>query len=165
MSRKTVNKNEIIKTVWGMAEPLAEELGLILWDVQFLKEGASWSLRIVIDREGGVDMDACEAMSRAIDPKLDEADPIDESYTLEVWSAGLDRPLTRDFHFEQSIGLPVTIGLFTPLDGDREPVMTLKAYHGKTITAVDEAGAEHEFTLSELRFVRRKDEISFDFKD
>ena len=58
MSRKTVNKNEIIKTVWGMAEPLAEELRLILWDVQFLKEGASWSLRIVIDREGGVDMDA-----------------------------------------------------------------------------------------------------------
>lgn len=165
MSRKTVNKNEIVKTVWEMAEPIAEELGLILWDVQFLKEGASFSLRIVIDREGGVDMDACEAMSRAIDPKLDEVDPIDESYTLEVWSAGLDRPLTRDFHFEQSIGMPVTIGLFAPLEGDREPVMTLKAYHDKTITAVDENGTEHEFTLSELRFVRRKDEISFDFED
>ena len=79
-----MNKNQIIKTVWEMAEPVTEQLGLTLWDVQFVKEGATWSLRIVIDREGGVDMDACEAVSRALDPMLDEADPIDESYVLEV---------------------------------------------------------------------------------
>lgn len=162
MSRKAVNKNQIVKTVWELAAPIADQLGLVLWDVLFLKEGATWSLRIVIDREGGVDMDACEAMSRALDPKLDEADPIDQSYTLEVWSAGLDRDLTRDFHFESSLGMPVTIGLFTPLNGEKEPVMTLRAFSAKTITAVDGDGNEHEFIRSQLRFVRRKDEISFD---
>ena len=115
--RRTMNKNQIIKTVWEMAEPVTEQLGLTLWDVQFVKEGATWSLRIVIDREGGVDMDACEAVSRALDPMLDEADPIDESYVLEVWSAGYDRDLTRDFHFEASLGMPVTVGLFAPEKG------------------------------------------------
>ena len=159
---ENVNKNQIIDTVWGLAAPIAEELGLILWDVQFVKEGADWSLRIIVDREEGMDMDACVAMSRAIDPKLDEADPIDQSYTLEVWSAGLDRALTRDFHFTSSLGMPVTVGLFTPLNGDKEPVMTLKEYKGKTIIAEDAEGTEHEFTISALRFVRRKDEISFD---
>ena len=73
-----MNKNQIIETVWGLDAPIAEELGLILCDVQFLKEGADWSLRIIVDREEGMDMDACVAMSRAIDPKLDEADPIDQ---------------------------------------------------------------------------------------
>ena len=162
MNLKTVNKNQIIETVWELAAPIADELGLILWDVLFLKEGATWSLRIIVDREGGMDMNACEAMSRAIDPKLDEADPIDQSYVLEVWSAGLDRDLTRDFHFTSSLGMPVTIGLFTPLNGDKEPVMTLKEYKGKTVIATDAEGNDHEFTLSALRFIRRKDEISFD---
>lgn len=162
MDPEIVNKNQIIKTVWDLAAPIAEELGLTLWDVLFLKEGATWSLRIIIDREGGVDMNACEAMSRAIDPKLDEVDPIDQSYTLEVWSAGLDRALTRDFHFESSLGMPVTIGLFAPLDGEKEPVMTLKEFRGKTILATDQKGGDHEFTLAQLRFVHRKDEISFD---
>ena len=162
MNQKIVNKNQIISTVWELAAPIADELGLILWDVLFLKEGATWSLRIIVDREDGMDMNACEAMSRAIDPKLDEADPIDQSYTLEVWSAGLDRPLTRDFHFTSSIGMPVTIGLFTAVDGEKEPVMTLKEYHGKSIVATDKDGTDHTFNLSELRFVRRKDDISFD---
>ena len=115
-----MNKNQIIKTVWEMAQPVTEQLGLTLWDVQFVKEGATWSLRIVIDREGGVDMDACEAVSRALDPMLDEADPIDESYVLEVWSAGYDRDLTRDFHFEASLGMPVTVGLFSPEKGEKD---------------------------------------------
>lgn len=156
-----MNKNQIIETVWKMALPIAEELGLTLWDVRFEKEGASYFLRIVIDREGGVDIDSCEAVSRRLDPILDEADPIDVSYYLEVWSAGLERGLTRDFHFEQNIGKPVTIGLFTPLNGSKEPVCTLKEYKGKTITAVDSEGHEHEWKLSELRFVRQYQEIDF----
>lgn len=156
-----MNKNQIIKTVWDLTQPITDELGLTLWDVLFLKEGATWSLRIIIDREGGVDMDACEAVSRALDPKLDEADPIAQSYVLEVWSAGYDRELVRDFHFTSSIGMQVTIGLFTAMDGEKEPVMTLKEYGGKTITCTDKDGTDHVFTLSELRFVRRKDEIVF----
>ena len=156
-----MNKNQIIKTVWEMAEPVTEQLGLTLWDVQFVKEGATWSLRIVIDREGGVDMDACEAVSRALDPMLDEADPIDESYVLEVWSAGYDRDLTRDFHFEASLGMPVTVGLFAPEEGEKEPVMTLKGYTGKTVICTDSDGEDHEYELKSLRFIRRKDEIDF----
>ena len=156
-----MNKNAIIKTVWALAEPVTEGLGLRLWDVQFLKEGATWSLRIVIDREGGVDMDACEAVSRAMDPLLDEADPIAESYVLEVWSAGVDRELTRDFHFEETAGKPVTLGLYTPENGEKEPVMTLTAYTGKTVVCTDRDGIDHEYELKQLRFIRRKDEISF----
>jgi len=156
-----MNKSQIIKTVWDMTQPITEELGLTLWDVLFLKEGATWSLRIIIDREEGVDMNDCTAVSRALDPKLDEVDPIDQSYVLEVWSAGYDRELSRDFHFESSIGMPVTIGLYKAEDSNKEPVMTLTAYKGKTILCTDEKGEEHEFTLSELRFVRRKDEIDF----
>jgi len=160
-----MNKNQIISTVWDAALPLAEELGLILWDVQYVKEGASYFLRIIIDKEEGVDINSCEAMSRAIDPVLDEIDPIEESYYLEVWSAGLDRHLTRDFHFEKNIGKPITVGLFKAEDGNKEPVMTLKAYDSKTITAEDEEGNEHTFVLSELRFVKQKDEIDFGGKE
>ena len=95
-----MSKSSIIAKVWDLAEPVARELGLSLWDVRFEKEGASYFLRILIDKEGGVDINSCEAMSRKIDPLLDEADPIPQSYYLEVWSAGMDRTLERDFHFE-----------------------------------------------------------------
>ena len=157
-----MNKNQIIKTVWDLTKPITDELGLALWDVLFLKEGATWSLRIIIDREGGVDMDACTAVSRALDPLLDEADPISQSYVLEVWSAGYDRDLVRDFHFTSSIGMKVTVGLFTADEnGEKEPVRTLKSYDGKTIVCTDESGNEYTYTLSELRFVRRKDEVNF----
>lgn len=156
-----MNKSQIIKTVWDMTLPITDELGLTLWDVLFLKEGATWSLRIIIDREEGVDMDDCTAVSRALDPKLDEVDPIDQSYVLEVWSAGYDRDLVRDFHFTSSIGMQVTIGLFQPENGEKEPVMTLTEYKGKTIVCTDDQGAEHEYALADLRFVRRKDEIDF----
>ena len=157
----SVKKSQIIETVWNLAKPITDELGLTLWDVRFEKEGASYFLRIVIDKEGGVDIDSCEAVSRRIDPILDEVDPIEVSYYLEVWSAGLERDLTRDFHFEQNIGKPVAIGLFTPLNGNKEPVCTLKEYKGKSIVAIDPEGIKHEWKLSELRFVRQY--VEFDF--
>lgn len=156
-----MSKNSIIAAVWALAEPVAKELGLTLWDVRFEKEGASYFLRIIIDKEGGVDINSCEAMSRRIDPLLDEADPIPQSYYLEVWSAGMDRALERDFHFLQTIGQKVTVGLFQPLNGEKEPVCTLKEYRGKSIVVTDADGQDHEFVLSELRFVRRKDDLPF----
>ena len=156
-----MSKSSIIETVWKLAEPIAEELGLKLWDVRFEKEGASYFLRIIIDKEGGVDINACEAMSRRLDPLLDEADPIPQSYYLEVWSAGMDRALERDFHLNETLGQKVTIGLFEPLKGEKEPVCTLKEYKGKTIVVTDADGEDHEYALSSLRFVRRKDEMPF----
>ena len=157
-----MNKSDIIAAVWKMAEPIALETGVTLWDVKFEKEGASFFLRILIDKEGGVDINECEAVSRKIDPLLDEADLISQSYYLEVWSAGMDRPLERDFHFTQSLGQKVTVGLFAPWEsGEKEPVCTLKAYNGKTIVVADGQGQERELALSALRFVRRYDETPF----
>ncbi|HIQ57996.1 MAG TPA: ribosome maturation factor RimP [Candidatus Merdivicinus intestinavium] len=158
-----MSKSTIIQTVWDLAEPIAGELGVSLWDVRFEKEGASWFLRILIDREGGANINDCEAMSRRIDPLLDEADPIPQSYYLEVWSAGMNRDLTRDFHFTQNLGKKVTVGLFKPWEdgGEKEPVCILKEYGGKTIVVTDPAGTDRELVLSELRFVRLWDDMPF----
>ena len=89
-----------VGTVWNIAQPLAEELGLILWDVRFQKEGAEWYLRIFIDKQdGGIGIEDCVNMSHALDEPLDEADPIDRSYSLQVSSPGIERELTKGFSF------------------------------------------------------------------
>ncbi len=157
-----MQKKEIIQTVWELAEPIAKNAGVSLWDVQYVKEGSSYFLRIIIDKEDGdVSINECEEVSRGIDPILDEVDPIEDSYYLEVWSAGLQRQLTRDFHFEKNMGKTVIIGLFRELNGEKEPVMTLTGYDGKNITATDQHGESHTFALSSLRFVKQNDDIDF----
>ena len=95
MSEAPKKKGGVAQRVWDMALPLAQELGLSLWDVQFVKEGADWFLRIFIDKEGGVSIDDCVDMTHAIDPVLDREDPIPQEYLLEVSSPGLERKLTR----------------------------------------------------------------------
>ncbi len=104
----------------AIAEPLAAGLGLRIWDVRFVKEGADWFLRVYIDRDGGVGIDDCVALTRLLSPALDEADPIDQSYCLEVSSPGVERELTRPEHFAAYQGRPVTVRLIRPLDGVRE---------------------------------------------
>lgn len=107
--------------VLELAEPLAQGLGLRVWDVQYQKEGAEWILRIYIDKEGGVGIDDCVDMTHAIDPVLDEADPVPQEYVLEVSSPGLCRKLNRPSHFEAYLGKPVRARLIRPLeDGTRE---------------------------------------------
>ena len=154
---------KITDLVASMAAPIVEGAGCSLWDVEYVREAGEWFLRVYIDKEGGVSIDDCEAVSRGVDPLLDEADLISQSYYLEVWSAGMNRTLERDFHFTQNIGQKVTVGLFKPWGegGEKEPVCILKEYRGKTIVVEDAAGKEHELTLSELRFVRRFDELPF----
>ena len=113
-------KGSVADRVRAMAEPLAEELGLKLWDVQFVKEGADWYLRIFIDKEGGVGIDDCVDMTHAINPVLDKEDPIPQEYILEVSSPGLNRRLTRPEHFEAFLGAPVRAKLIRPLEnGER----------------------------------------------
>ena len=92
-----------VAAVWEIAAPVAEQLGLSIWDIRFQKEGVSWYLRIYIDKEGGVGITDCENFSRAVDGPLDEADPIEQSYYLEVSSPGVERQLTRDEHFNGMI--------------------------------------------------------------
>lgn len=101
----------------ALAAPLAQSMELILWDTELVKEGGTLVLRYTIDREDGVDLDACEAFSRAVEQALDEADPIPGSYRLEVQSAGIDRPLKHPWHFARYEGEAVEIKLYAPLGG------------------------------------------------
>lgn len=107
-------KKSIADTVRELAAPLAESFGYILWDVEYVREGADMILRITIDsdKEGGIDINDCEKMHRAIDPILDEADPIEGAYMLAVSSPGVERPLTRPEHFERMAGEDVILKFF-----------------------------------------------------
>ncbi|WP_322172418.1 ribosome maturation factor RimP [Acutalibacter caecimuris] len=114
-------KAGVAATVRALAGPLAEELGLRVWDVQYAKEGAEWVLRIYIDKEGGVGIDDCVDMTHAIDPVLDREDPVPQEYVLEVSSPGVNRRLTRPEHLQAYLGLPVRARLIRPLpDGAKE---------------------------------------------
>ena len=109
----------VAETVRQLCEPVAEELGLWIWDVEFVKEGARKVLRITIDSEEGVNIDDCEKMHRAIDPILDEADPIEEQYYLEVSSPGLERELKNEDHIYACEGWDVEVRLYAPLNGSK----------------------------------------------
>lgn len=109
----------IAETVRAIAEPIAEELGCWVWDVEYVKEGARKILRITIDAEDGIDIDVCEKMHRAIDPALDAADPIEEQYYLEVCSPGIERDLKTDVHIAACEGWNVEVRLYAPLDGSK----------------------------------------------
>ena len=143
-----------------LAQPVAEELGLQLWDVRFVKEGADWYLRFFIDREGGVTIDDCEEMSRRMDKLLDEADPIACSYCLEVSSPGVERELCRPEHFEQFLGWPVKVRTIRPVDGVREFVGLLERWDGETasLEIEEEDGCRHVFSRKDVASVHLTEE-------
>ena len=118
----------IAAVVTELITPTVETLGYDLWDVEYVKEGARWFLRITIDSENGVDIDDCEKVHRAIDPLLDEADPIENSYYLEVSSPGIERELRTEAHLLASLGEKVEVRLYAPLDGAKTFVGVLEAY-------------------------------------
>lgn len=107
----------VVAAVRRIAEPLAEELGYFLWDVEYVKEGADMYLRITIDSEDGITIEDCEKMHRAIDPLLDEADPIEDAYHLEVSSPGIERELKNDMQINACEGWQVEVRLYAPIDG------------------------------------------------
>ena len=146
-----------IRRVWELAEPLAKELGVSIWDVVFEKEGANWYLRVFIDRDEGIDLDICEAFSRPFSKMLDEADPIEQSYILEVGSVGLARELKRPEHFERFIGSPVRVRLIRAQNGVKEFIAKLLAYNkdGITLSAGEE---EFEISLKDTAFVKLCDD-------
>ena len=114
-------KKSTVEIVTELALPIAEKLGLDLWDVNFVKEGAEWYLRIFIDKASGVGIDDCVNMTHEINPRLDEIDPINCEYTLEVSSPGINRKLTKKEHFEKFLEAPVRVKLVRPLEnGKRE---------------------------------------------
>lgn len=109
----------IAETVWQGIAPVAAELGLSIWDVEFVKEGARRILRVTIDHEDGITIDDCERMHRAIDPVLDEMDPIDTAYDLEVSSPGVEREIRTDAHIDACVGELVEVRFFAPLEGKK----------------------------------------------
>ena len=111
-----------------LAAPAVAEAGCTIWDVEYVKEGGTWYLRVLLDKEGGVDILDCEAVSRKLSDLLDEADPIEGSYTLEVGSAGAERALKRPSDFRRFLGSPVLVKLYRALDGRKELPGVLEAY-------------------------------------
>ncbi len=141
-----------------LAQPLCDELGLFLWDVRFEKEGATWYLRVFIDKDGGIDMNDCESLHRPLDKLLDETDPIPQSYVFEVCSPGLGRELRRPEHFEVCMGDPVRVRLIREQGGKKELIGTLSGYEKGEITLSDESGEKTRVRLSECAFVRLYDD-------
>ncbi|MCL2084649.1 MAG: ribosome maturation factor RimP [Oscillospiraceae bacterium] len=123
----------IADEVRGLAAPLAERGGCAVWDAEYLREGGRMVLRLLIDKPGGVSTGDCEAVSRALESILDERDPIPGPYTLEVSSAGVERPLKRPEHFEASIGRRVEVSLYAPDNGSKRCAGTLRSYGGGVI--------------------------------
>ena len=117
-----------------LARPVVEANGCSLWDVEYVKEAGSWYLRVYIDKETGVSIDDCEAVSRVLSDLLDEADPIESSYIFEVASAGAERPLKRPGDFAQFMGAPVLLKTYKPVDGRKEFSGDLAGYDNGAVT-------------------------------
>ncbi len=110
---------KVADTVFDIISPIADEQELVIWDIEYVREGGRYVLRITIDREDGVDIDHCERFHRAIDPVLDAADPIADAYVLEVSSPGIERELKNDFHLSACEGWSVEVRLYAPVDGSK----------------------------------------------
>ncbi len=154
--------NSIAAKAEQLALPFAHELGLTLWDVRFVKEGADWFLRYIIDKEGGVNINDCEALSRAVDAPLDEANFIEQAYHLEVQSPGLGRELTRDSHFEQMQGEPIMVKLYRAIGGAKEIKGILLEHQDDTLTLTDEEENLITLNRSDIASVRLDDDNFFE---
>ena len=149
---------KVTQIVEELARPVAEAQGCSLWDVEYVREGADYILRVSIDKEGGVDISDCEAISRALDPILDERDPIPGSYRFEVCSAGLERALKRPEDFARFLGSPVTVKLYRPYNGMKEIPAVLRGYDEGRVTV--ETGKETvTFEKSQVALVRLRVEF------
>ena len=145
--------SKITEKVTELAKPIVEQEGCSLWDVEYVREAGSWYLRIYIDKTGGVDIDDCERISRRLDPVLDEADPIPDSYVFEVGSAGIERELKRPGDFEAFLGSEVEVKLYQPVDGQKAFVGRLVSYDGGT-TEIEVKGKSYRFSKQQTAQVR-----------
>lgn len=146
-----------VASVRSIVEPIAKEMGLEIWDIRFLKEGSQWYLRIFIDKEGGVSIDDCVDLTHAINKPLDEADPIEQAYCLEVSSPGIERELTRAEHFEKFIGEKIMAKTIRPVDGKRDFKGILESYDDGNITIRTEDESGLTFTKKEVSWVKLDD--------
>lgn len=145
--------SKITDKVSALAQPVVENAGCKLWDVEYVREAGSWYLRVFIDKEGGVSINDCETVSRALDPILDEADPIPDSYVFEVGSAGAERELKRPSDFEQFMGSEVELRLYQPLNGSKVFVGTLAGYNNGDVT-ITAAKNDMSFQKAQIALVK-----------
>ena len=145
------------QTVRELALPVVEEQGCKLWDVEYVREAGQWYLRIYIDKDGGVSIDDCVDLTHAVTKPLDEADPISQSYMLEVSSPGVERELTKDSHFEKYIGSPVMLRSIRPIDGVRDFNGKMVDYKDKKITLRLEDDSEITFDKKDISYVKLDD--------
>lgn len=129
-----MGKENTAEKVDRLLRPTVEALGYTLWDVEFVREGSDRILRLTIDAEGGIGLDDCEKVSHAVDPILDETDPIECAYSLQVSSPGLERDLKTPYHYLSCLGQEVELRLFAPLDGKKSLRGKLVAFEDGKIT-------------------------------
>ena len=142
-----MTKKRIEDVVTELVAPIVDTLAFELVDVEFLKEGANWYLRVYIDKPAGIAIDDCQAVSERLSDLLDEADPIKQSYILEVSSPGLERPLKKDSDFERFKGEDIEVKLFQPLNGK-------KIYEGKLLGLIEDKISIKQPNGEELMFKR-----------
>ena len=135
-------------------QPVVDEHGFELVDVEYVKEGSNWYLRAYIDKEGGIAVDDCEVISRILSDWLDKTDFIEDSYILEVSSPGLGRPLKKEKDYKRSIGREVEVRLYKAIDRQKEFTGTLSAYDDKTVTLTMEDGSEAVFEKADIALIR-----------
>ena len=145
--------------VWNLAEPVVQEEGCYLYDVEYVKEGSTWYLRVYIDKEGGITSDDCADVSREMNEILDREDYVEGSYTFEVSSPGLGRPLKKEKDYIRSMGKELEIRTYRAIDREKEFYGILKAYDADTVTIEQEDGKEMVFEKSNIALIR----LAFDF--
>ncbi|MBQ3150658.1 MAG: ribosome maturation factor RimP [Clostridia bacterium] len=146
-----------VAAVAGLADEIARSLGLRIWDINFVKEGAEYFLRIFIDKDGGVGIEDCENFSRAIDGPLDELDPIEQGYCLEVSSPGIERSLTKPEHFTECIGQKVQFRMIRPVDGERDFKGVLASFDSGNVEVTLDNGKGFVFNKKEASFIKLDD--------
>ncbi len=149
-----MSKKQIESTVAKYLEPIALDYKYEIVDIEYLKEGSTWYLRIYIDKSGGITVDDCEKVSRALEVILDEKDPIKEAYILEVSSPGLDRPLKKEADFNRSKGKIIDIKLFKAVNNQKEFQGELQDFKDNLVTIVTQEGQIISFDLKDIAIAR-----------
>ncbi len=155
-------KQTTVSRVEEIIKPFADEMGYDIWDVKYVKEGSDWYLRIFIDKDGGIDINDCVEFTHAISKPLDEADPISQSYMMEVSSPGVERELTRDEHFEKFVGDKIMVRVIRAVDGVRDFNGVLVKYENKALTVRLQDDSEVTFNKKDTSYVKLDD---FDIND
>ena len=150
---------KVTEIVWELAEPVVAENGCELWDVEYVREAGQWYLRLYLDKEGGVNILDCEAVSRKVSDLLDEADPIEQSYIFEVSSAGCERQLKRPSDFAKFMGSPILVKTYKNQNGRKEFAGTLAGYESGAVLLDTGAGQVLRFEKPDIALVRLRVEF------